>query len=580
MRETLYNQRFEDIYFSPEDGLAETRHVFLDGNGLPQRWQGRADFTIAETGFGTGLNFLAAWQLFEETSGPGQTLDYVSFELYPLERDVIEKALLPWRGELGGRLERMLALYPLRIAGFHRLWLNERVSLTLVFDDVNNALPELVALRGVDAWFLDGFAPAKNPQMWTEVLFSEMARLSNEGTTAATFTAAGAVRRGLEAAGFSVEKKRGYGRKRDMTVARFHGKERPFGKSRPQKVAIIGGGLAGTSCAYVLGKQGYAVTLFEKGRSLASGASGNAMGLYNPRFTAQRGAESDFYAGAFALAVRTLEEITQQHDIAFHKCGALHLVNSPEKEKRFRMLCGNWGWHEDHLRYLAPQEVSAQAGIVLDQDALFLPDSGQVSPRALCEAYAADADVRFEAAENIDRQFDAVIVANGVAAKDFPALSWLPLHTVRGQISAAAASAQSEKLACNICYGGYIGAPCHGMHMVGSTFQKWLSDTDVKDEDHRDNLEKLAAAVPALGQLQVTGGRAALRTTSPDHFPVIGAAGDNLYVSTAHGSHGILSTLAGAHLIADMMAERPYSLPRRSAAQLDGARFLKGKNQR
>ncbi len=630
MRETLYNQRFGDIYFSPEDGLAETSHVFLAGNGLPERWRDRDRFTIVETGFGTGLNFLAAWALFEQTAESGQALDYVSFEMFPLARkeirEMLAKALSPRgeglgegdvtpqtsgfispsplpspRGERGipGFLEELLEKYPMRVTGFHRISLaGGRVNLTLIFDDVNTALPELEIPRGVDAWFLDGFAPAKNPQMWTETLFSGMARLSRDGASAASFTAAGAVRRGLAAAGFAVEKKPGFGRKREMTVARFQGGGRSEASQKRPRVAVIGGGLAGTSCAYVLRGQGAAVTLFEAAGNLAAGASGNGMGLYNPRFTAQRGAESGFYVAAFAGAVRTLEAIAQTQDIGFVKCGALHLVNSPEKEKRFRALCENWGWHPDHLRYLSAAQASEVAGISIDKDALFLPDAGHVSPQALCRAYAEGADVRLNApVERIERkgdgwlagneEFDAVVFANAVAAKTFPALSWLPIHTVRGQISAARATPASEKLKCNICYGGYISAPYEGMHMIGSTFQKWLDDTDMKDEDHRENLDKLDAAVPALGGTwDITGGRAALRTAAQDHFPVIGSVPDapGLYVSTAHGSHGIISSLAGAQLIADMIAENPYSLPRPSITALDGARFSvkekKKENQR
>ncbi|QQG36935.1 MAG: tRNA (5-methylaminomethyl-2-thiouridine)(34)-methyltransferase MnmD [Micavibrio aeruginosavorus] len=214
--------QFDDIYFSPEDGLAETEHVFLRGNNLPAAWQDRSSFTIAETGFGTGLNFLAAWKLFEETAPVAHQLDYVSFEKYPLSSEEILTALRRWQGYFGGRLEKMAALYPLRINGVHRVHLTPRTRLTLIFDDVNEALPRLIVPRGVNAWFLDGFAPAKNPQMWSDVLFDGMARLSAEGATVASFTAAGHVRRGLAAREFTVSKVRGYGRKRDMTQAVFN----------------------------------------------------------------------------------------------------------------------------------------------------------------------------------------------------------------------------------------------------------------------------------------------------------------------------------------------------------------------
>ena len=215
------SKEFDDVYFSVEDGLAESKFVFLDRNNLPEEWQGRDRFVICETGFGTGLNFLSAWQLFDETTTSEQTLDFISFEKYPLNREEIATYLTPWKNVFGDRLLALLDNYPPLIPGFHTIILNKKITLTLIFDDVNEAIPDLVA--DVDAWFLDGFKPATNPGMWSETLFHNMARLSHSGTRFATFTAAGVVRRGLAAEGFDVEKVRGFGRKRDMTIGVFSG---------------------------------------------------------------------------------------------------------------------------------------------------------------------------------------------------------------------------------------------------------------------------------------------------------------------------------------------------------------------
>lgn len=222
----LTSQRYDDIYFSAQGGLAEKNYVFLGGNDLPARWVGRGAFTVCETGFGTGLSFLATWKAFSETCAPGQRLDYVGIEKHPLAPEEIRAALGGWRAEIGeGIFDGFLESYPLRTPGFHRniypLNGGACLTLTLVFEDVNAGLPEFDAPAGVDAWFLDGFTPAKNPQMWSETLFSEMARLSAPGARFATFTAAGAVRRGLEAAGFRVEKRPGFGYKHDMLAGVF-----------------------------------------------------------------------------------------------------------------------------------------------------------------------------------------------------------------------------------------------------------------------------------------------------------------------------------------------------------------------
>lgn len=207
---------FDDVYFSASDGLAETRHVFLEGNCLPGAWKGRADFTIVETGFGTGLNFLAVARLLH--AHPGPVLHYISFEKYPLRAGKIGVAQATWRDEFPQEMDRLLQVYPLRLPGFHRIVFGEKIFMTLIFDDVNTAMPRLQA--EVDCWFLDGFKPASNPEMWSETVFSEMARLSRKGASFATFTAAGFVRRGLQEAGFEVNKVKGFGTKRDMLTGK------------------------------------------------------------------------------------------------------------------------------------------------------------------------------------------------------------------------------------------------------------------------------------------------------------------------------------------------------------------------
>lgn len=214
MQKTPRSKEFDDVYFSESGGLAETRHVFIDGNGLPGRWKGRPQFTIFETGLGTGLNFLATWKLFRETREAGAHMDFISVEKFPLDAAQIKDYLSLWSDELKYELEILCGNYPKETAGTHKIVMDDSTALTLIFEDVNNALP--IMEEKVDCWFLDGFKPVSNPDMWSETVFQNMVRLSNPGATFATFTAAGAVKRGLQAAGFTVEKRDGFGWKRDM----------------------------------------------------------------------------------------------------------------------------------------------------------------------------------------------------------------------------------------------------------------------------------------------------------------------------------------------------------------------------
>lgn len=570
------SDQFDDIYFSPEDGLAETEHVFLDGNDLPAAWQERNSFVIAETGFGTGLNFLSAWKLFEENSKPHQTLDFISVEKYPLTPEFIYDVLQPWADYLGTRLDILVKKYPLRIAGSHRVKINSQITLTLIFDDVEDALTELDA--SVDCWFLDGFTPAKNPDMWSAKVFEQMGRLSKKGARFSSFTAAGDVRRGLEAVGFDVQKTKGFGRKRDMIVGQFtKGNTAPVPK-QIKTVAVIGGGLSGTACAYVLKQYGFQPVIYEAESHLAAGASGNSTGFYNPRFTAQRDPISNFFAPAYAQFARLAKEAGEE--IEYHGCGALHLINTPEKEKRFTGLIEKWGWEESHAKILTPEEASDIAGIEIQTHALYLQNSGGVNPQKVCKFYAKDIEVHYNSKikKLDDLKEDAVIICNAAAAREFEVLKWLPLETVRGQVSVLGATDKTENLNCNIHYGGYLSANQNGEHMCGATFQKWHDHTDVIEEDHARNIEVLKSNLPLLkdSDLKAQSGWAGLRTASQDRFPAIGAVSDmdNVYVATAFGSHGLVGSIMGAHYLTDCLREGPKCLPSMSVKALKPQRFL------
>lgn len=553
MRETPRSEQFDDVYFSADDGPGETAHVFLVGNNLPGAWQGRDRFIIGETGFGTGLNFLLAWELFDRTAEKGAFLDFVSVEKFPLSVEEIRKGLAPWAARLSPYLDKMLEQYPIRVPGFHRIVFDGRVALTLIFGDANDVLPEVEA--SVDAWFLDGFTPAKNPDMWTDKVFGEMARLSHAGTTFSTFTSAGFVKRGLQAAGFSVEKKKGFGRKRDMLAGVCEkGSTKPVMK-KEKNIPIAGAGLAGCTAAWVLKQYGFEPVLYDP-NGIASGASGNPIGIINPRFTAFRDAQSDFYTAAFAQTVRSFSQLK---GVDYHHCGSMHLVTDEEKEKRFSRTAENWGWDTAHMQYLSAGEASEIAGTQLGKGALYLPDSAQVNPKALCEAYAKDIPFVQGACDN------PAVIATAI-------VEGVPVHTVRGQITFVKANEVSREIKTNICYGGYMSAAINGQHVVGSTFQKWLSDSIIRPEDDADNLAKMRENIPGVGVLEIIGQRAALRSAAQDRFPIVGEKGGQLY-SIAHGSHGIGTTLGAAHLLADYLRGGPFSLGRLSMEALSPERF-------
>ena len=338
------------------------------------------------------------------------------------------------------------------------------------------------------------------------------------------------------------------------------------------KVVIIGAGLAGCAAGYFLNRAGADVVIYEAAREIGAGASGNDVGMVNPRFSAFETPESLFYIAAFKQALGLFQTFD---DIDWSPCGALHLVTDEKREKRYRQTVNHW--HLESLSLVDQKEASEIAGVKVDFDALYLPASGAVSPRALCKALSHGLDVRFglhiQDASELDT--DIVILANGMGVAEF----WdLPLQGVRGQITEVRANQLSNDLQVNLHYGGYFSFSRNGVHTIGATFQRWLDHTAIMDEDDVYNIERLAGFLPHLADgLEVTGHRASIRTTVPDHFPVIGRLEGNVYVSAAHGSHGIVTSIGGGKLLAEMIMGEDLSMSQEIVHTLCPLRFKAGK---
>ena len=269
--------RFGDVYFQ-EDGLAESRAVYLAGCGLPQAWAGRARFVVAELGFGTGLNMLAVLQAWAATRpSPDARLSLMSVEGFPMPRADAERALAHWP-ELAALATPLLAAWPDGRRGRRRVaWPELGATLDLVVDE---ALPAVAGWDGrADAWFLDGFAPAANPAMWTPELLATVATRTAPGGRLASFTVAGAMRRALADAGLEVAKRPGHGRKRERLEARRPDPAPVEGD--PGRVVVLGAGIAGAAMARALAAEGVRATVIDAADG--SEASGFPLALVTPR---------------------------------------------------------------------------------------------------------------------------------------------------------------------------------------------------------------------------------------------------------------------------------------------------------
>lgn len=530
---------FDDVYFSKDGGLAEAEAVFLAGTGLPELWQNRDHFALCELGFGTGLNILAVWSAWRKNRLPHAKLHISTIESFPLARADAEKVLYNF-SEVSELSAKLLAHWPVRAYAPQRLWFPEDgLSLTLF---TGAAETVLAGLNGsFDAWFLDGFAPARNPEMWSPALFQHIARLSAPGARAATFTVAGDVRRGLEAAGFAVEKKLGFGKKRERLEARFVAPAArppvapiyPYAACNPRRVAVLGAGIAGAAVAQALVRRGVEVVVLEAARELGAGASGNPAGLVMPRLD-RGGALSEVHLAAYLNAIATYEALG-----VIEPCGVEQRAQNDGAEALEDLLSDPPLPADWFSRSPNGAALHARAGVV--------------NPQAAIKRMLEGASVIFESpVQRLDRdgegwmlfapdsrallKADAVVLACGPALAAFEPASFLPIAISYGQIEWGKGAPPTHALT----HGSYV-APLNGGALFGATFDR---HGPVDHEDARARnlaaLRELAPEIAASIDESSLHSRASERATTPDRAPIAGLLPDAerwlaQYADLAHG---------------------------------------------
>lgn len=633
-----YATTYDDIYFSLDDGLQEARHVFIEGNRLIERWQelsceNNARFHIGETGFGTGLNFLLTWSLWEKFAPPTARLHYISCEKHPLSLADLRQCLALWP-ELSSYTESLLASYPVLTPGFHSIELNNgRVTLHLMLGDVLECYRERLlcgdavleqALRSdfIDAWYLDGFAPQKNPNMWSESLFAILSQLSKQGTTLSTFSAARLVRNNLLAAGFHVKKQQGYGRKREMIVADWQQlpayrlkRKTPWHTSNHlssynKKAIIIGAGLAGTCVAHSLAKRGWQVSVLDSQSDVALGASGNQGGIVFPMVSAYRSPLTEFMLMAFLFASRFYQQYLNKSELGDFS-GLLQFVQQQKKG------------HADLLKWLSAYpalgvwvdkaRASELSGVECALDALFIPNTGWIDSPALCAQLIQHPGVQFfpdTEAQALDydagqwsvagHEAPVVVIASGYQANQFIQTQFLSIQPIPGQMTGIESSAKSRDLKIPLCGEGHILPSHHGAHAIGATFGAEQSD----QADDEINFAKIAKFPVDLNLLfKVAGHWRGVRGATLDHLPFVGPVPDmplfgkryaslaldpnrwvpcggdylnGLFIAAGFGSRGLTTTPLSAEYLAGVINHEPSYLPRHLMQALSPARLKRG----
>lgn len=616
---TPYSPRYGDVYHSAQSGPGQARHVFIGGNRLPQRWADRCAFTILETGFGAGLNFLATWQQWRADPARCERLHYVSIEKHPFGCAALA-ALHARYAEFEPLARELQQAWPLPLAGMHRLQFEGgRITLTLAFADVTAAAARL-RLRA-DAIYLDGFAPRLNQDMWSPQLLRRIARLARPGATFATYSSAAPVRQALEAAGFAVEKCAGFGRKREMLRGSYAPRRPQPEPAEPgsRHAIVIGAGIAGAAVAGRLAQRGWRIELID-GRDPAPAQAARYAGVFHPHVSIDDCILSRATRNGFFHALRQWNALERSDcKPVWARCGVLQLGGDAQGEQRLRAALAAQGFPAEFARYAERTDAEALAGCALGGSGCWFPGAGWIRPMSLVAAQlaAAGAALRAHFGTRVERiarsggHWQAFAADGGLIAaapvmvlansNDTARLAPLgqTLQKIRGQVTyLPGADPGAPRIV--LTGAGYALPAVEGMMVTGSTYDRGDDDPGPQLQGHEANLARLAQLLPQA-RLAVDAaaleGAVGFRCAAPDHLPLIGAVPDmdaagegsaapsgalledlprraGLYCATALASRGLVWAALAGELLASQLENEALPLEGDLADALDPGRFV------
>ena len=614
---TPYSALYDDVYHAAQGGLEQARHVFLAGNDLPARWHGAERFVILETGFGLGLNFLVTRQAWRESQAGGR-LHFVSVEKHPFRRADLAALLATW-SELAELAAELLRQWPPPVAGFHRMHFDHgRVTLTLLLGDAEALLPHLAAT--IDAVYLDGFAPAKNPELWSPALLGVITRLCRNQASLASWSVAGTVRHALESLGWRLQRCPGFATKRQMLTGLRGDAVLPpptpgqRSQAGARRAIVIGAGLAGTAISERLANRGWHIDLFERHATPAQEASGNPSGILLPHLAKDDALAARLSRACYLYALRRYADLAE---VRWSPCGVLQVARNAAHETLQRATVQELGLPADFAAFLDRDGARTLIGRELAHGGWWFPGGGWVSPVSLCAALLAAGGefVRAHFATEVtslrqvadgwqasdgDGKLLAsaphVILANAIAANPLLAQA-LPLTPIRGQISFLPDSVlegSGPPLRHVVCRSGYITPPDAGMVCVGASFDSDDTDLRLRLADHIGNLRRLDELLPGAAKgvdAAQLGGRVGLRTAAPDRLPLIGALPDidapagepatlerlprlaGLHALLGFSARGLAWAPLAAELLASQLEGDPLPIGTELARAVDPARF-------
>lgn len=592
----LYSKEFKDTYFSRTSPFDESTHVFI--NLIDEIWDKKDRFIVAEAGFGVGLNFLNLAYKFNRSD---KILHFVSIEKYPFSKKDLSEIWTKF-AKFPNLSKKLIKKYPKFKDGLNRIHFSKNITLDIYFGDIKDALKEFEFKA--DVWFLDGFAPSKNPNMWDLEVMQGVANLSKFGTLLSTYSVAGSVRENLIKVGFNIEKRAGFGFKKEMLVARFE-KESLVSDdiyfARPnnvngKNVLVIGAGIAGLVSAYKLQKAGFNVIVAEKNDEVGLNGSGNLVGVLSPLITQKSVNLGKMHLKSFLFACK------------FYKKSS-YAKFSGSKEFAFNENLVN--------RY-------KNSFFTLQNDApyksVFIKNAATIRPKAFCDFLSKKLKIllnfEFDSLEKVENCYkvtfknDKIIIADiivfcmGSHSEELFGLGISPrinfddsvaISSVRGQVTWIK---ERVKSGFALSARGYICPAYKGVQLIGATYDRRLYFDSHRDMDDAKNVESVSEFLDDK-KVEIMGSKVGYRSYSGDRFPIIGPLidtswfkdsykgihwgkkseilpkfKDGLFINTAHGARGLSTAILGGELILDYVLNRPFCLEKTLKNEIHPARFL------
>ena len=578
---TLFSEEFDDLYSSAKGAVAECNHVFIKGNNLNERFENLGEnskFYIGEIGFGIGINFLTTCKSWLDHTKQNQVLEFYSFDKY-LFRLSDFKTLNVSCPDLKEYISELECSYPRNIQGAQKISLFDgRIILNLIIGEIDNTQEYIKLMEKVDAWYFDGFSPAKNPDLWSIKLFKCIHKSCHENTTFSTYTSSGLVKNNLTESGFNHSRAMGFSDKRHMLKGTVDTQLKK--NTSNTKVAVIGSGIAGCVLSYTLAKKGIEVDLYEKSDSICSGASSHELLVTYPRLSAHDTAFGSFTLHSYIFATNFYKQLKTD---AWKKTGVIILNHDAATEKRQSSLLEKRADGEIY-RYIDPDEASNISGIDIKFNGLIYEDAGYILPEEMCKFLIESPKINVVTSSriknitknresinlNIEKQefeYQNVCLCTGSDTTEIFDIDGIGIK--RGQVTHIESLDSVSKIKLPICAKGYISPRVNNIHLVGSSYSD-SEDTDLSEEEHLYNLNNLKLVIDE--EMNVITGQTGHRAVSKDHMPVVGMK-DGIYIKTCHGSRASVTAPISAEIIASMIVDEAPPLMGRELESLSPERF-------